>query len=79
MVIIIIRKKYNMSKRLFRNDVSPITREKQSVAHKGRKHSSATKNKISLSLQKYWSGLETKPTDNNTTSTTDTIYGKNKY
>lgn len=68
-----------MSKRLFRNDVSLATREKQSVAHKGRKHSIETRNKISQALCKHWSSLPSKPTNNNTTSTTDTVYGKNKY
>ena len=65
-----------MAKRLYRNDVSDITREKQSLAHQGRKHSIESRNKISQSLQKYWAGLPpTKPTNNNTT-TTERVYGK---
>lgn len=67
-----------MAKRLYRNDVSDITREKQSLAHQGRKHSIESRNKISQSLQKYWAGLGTKPTTNsNNTSTTEKVYGKN--
>ena len=64
-----------MAKRIYRNDVSLETREKQSLAHQGRKHSVESRNKISQSLQKYWAGLPTKPTNNNTT-TTEKIYGK---
>ena len=37
-------------KRLYRNDVSAETREKQSIAHQGRKHSNDTKHRISKSL-----------------------------
>lgn len=48
-------------KRVFRNDVSNITKEKQSLSHRGKTHSIETKNKISQSLQKYWAGLPTKP------------------
>lgn len=62
-------------KRIYRNDVSLLTREKQSIAHKGRTHSNDTKLKISKSMTDYWSKLPAKPTDNNNTSTTD-IYGK---
>ena len=62
-------------KRIYRNDISPITREKQSVAHSGKKHSNATKQKISQSMVKYWSKLPSKPIDNNT-STSEKIYGK---
>ena len=64
-----------MAKRIYRNDVPLETREKQSLAHQNKKHSMETKNKISQSLQKYWAGLPTKPTNNNTT-TTEKIYGK---
>ena len=64
-----------MAKRLYRNDVSFETKEKQRVAHQNKKHSIETKNKISQSLQKYWAGLPTKPTNNNTT-TTEKIYGE---
>lgn len=67
-----------MAKRIFRNDVSFETREKQSIAHKGRKHSPETRNKISKSLENYWSKLPSKPTTtNNNKSTTEMIYGKN--
>lgn len=62
-------------KRMFRNDVSLITREKQSLAHQGRKHSNDTKQKISKSLCDYWAKLPMKPINNNKASTTD-IYGK---
>ena len=62
-------------KRMFRNDVSSETRAKQSIAHRGRKHTNDTKNKISKSLQKYWANLPMKPTNNNI-STIDRIYGK---
>lgn len=62
-------------KRMFRNDVSDETRAKQSIAHRGRKHTNDTKNKISKSLQKYWANLPMKPTNNNI-STIDRIYGK---
>jgi hypothetical protein len=62
-------------KRIYRNDVSFETKQKQSVAHKNKKHSTATKQRISRSLQKYWASLPTKPSENNT-STTEKIYGK---
>lgn len=62
-------------KRLYRNDVSPETREKQSVAHQGRKHSNDTKRRISKSMCDYWAKLPMKPITNNDTSMTDT-YGK---
>lgn len=64
-------------KRVFRNDVSNITKEKQSLSHRGKTHSIETKNKISQSLQKYWAGLPTKPsTNNNNQTTTEKIYGE---
>lgn len=59
-------------KRIYRNDTSPITKEKQSIAHKGKKHSIETKQRISQSLQKYWAELPAKPS-NNTTNTTKKI------
>ena len=62
-------------KRMYRNDVSSITREKQSLAHQGRKHSNDTKQKISKSLCDYWAKLPMKPINNNKASTTN-IYGK---
>lgn len=62
-------------KRIYRNDVSPQTREKQSIAHQGRKHSNDTKQKISKAMCDYWASLPMKPINNNT-STTDTDYGK---
>ena len=63
-------------KRIYRNDVSNSTREKQSVAHKGKTHSNETKQRISRAMCNYWAKLPTKPTTNNTTSTTEKIYGK---
>lgn len=62
-------------KRIYRNDVSDQTREKQSIAHQGRKHSNNTKQKISKAMCNYWAKLPMKPINNNT-STTDTDYGK---
>jgi hypothetical protein len=62
-------------KRLYRNDASAETREKQSIAHQGRKHSNYTKQKISKAMCDYWAKLPMKPITNNETSTTDT-YGK---
>lgn len=62
-------------KRIYRNDVSQQTREKQSIAHQGRKHSNDTKQKISKSMCNYWASLPMKPVNNNT-STTSTDYGK---
>ncbi len=41
-------------KRIYRNDVSQLTREKQSIAHQGRKHSNNTKQKISKAICDYW-------------------------
>lgn len=61
-------------KRIYRNDVSAETREKQSLAHQGRKHSNDTKQRISKSMSDYWAKLPMKP-NNNDTSMTDT-YGK---
>lgn len=62
-------------KRMYRNDVSDETKQKQSIAHKGKRHSESSKQKISQSLTKYWATLGLKPTNNNT-STTEQIYGK---
>ena len=62
-------------KRIYRNDVSQQTREKQSIAHQGRKHSIDTKQKISKAMCDYWAKLPMKTINNNDTSTTD-IYGK---
>ena len=62
-------------RRIYRNDVSQQTREKQSIAHQGRKHSNDTKQKISKAMCDYWAKLPTKPIDNNDTTITDT-YGK---
>ena len=62
-------------RRKFRNDVSPQTREKQSLAHQGRKHSNDTKQKISKAMCDYWAKLPMKPINNNDTSITNT-YGK---
>lgn len=61
-------------KRMYRNDVSDETKQKQSMAHKGKRHSETSKQKISQSLTKYWATLGLKPTNN--TSTTEQIYGK---
>ena len=67
-------------KRIYRNDTSPLTREKQSISHKGKKHSTETKRLISQKLQKYWSSLPSKPTtNNNTPSTIELTYGKKEY
>lgn len=63
-------------KRIYRNDVSKVTKEKQSIAHRGKKHSTASKQRISQSLQKYWATLPVKPKNNNNISTTEKIYGK---
>ena len=62
-------------KRIYRNDVSQQTREKQRIAHQGRKHSNNTKQKISKAMCDYWAKLPRKPINNNDTSTTNT-YGK---
>ena len=62
-------------RRIYRNDVSQQTREKQSVAHQGRKHSNDTKQKISKAMCDYWAKLPMKPI-NNSTSTTNTDYDK---
>ena len=62
-------------KRLYRNDVSAETREKQSVAHQGRKLSNDTKQRISKAMCDYWAKLPAKPINNNETATID-IYGK---
>ena len=63
-------------KRIYRNDVSQQTREKQSLAHQGRKHSNDTKQKISKAMCDYWASLPMKPINHNNTSATDTNYGK---
>lgn len=62
-------------KRIYRNDVSVETREKQSIAHQGRKHSNDTKQKISKAACDYWAKLPMKPINYNDTLTTE-IYGK---
>ena len=63
-------------KRIYRNDVSQLTRKRQSIAHQGRKHSNDTKPKISKAMCDYWASLPMKPINNNNTPTTDTNYGK---
>lgn len=63
-------------KRIYRNDVSQVTKEKQSIAHKGKKHSNQTKKLISQKLIAYWAKLGVKPENNNNLSTTEKIYGK---
>lgn len=63
-------------KRLYRNDVSAETREKQSIAHQGRRHSNDTKQRIIKTMCDYWAKLPMKPINNNDTSMTDTN-GKN--
>ena len=65
-------------KRIYRNDVSFETKQKQSLAHKNKKHSQETKNKISQSLEQYWANLPSKPVENNNISKTEQIYGKNR-
>lgn len=60
---------------IYRNDVSQQAREKQSIAHQGRKHSNDTKQKISKAACDYWAKLPMKPINNNDTLTTE-IYGK---
>jgi hypothetical protein len=62
-------------RRIYRNDTSPITKEKQSIAHKGKKHRNKTKKLISQKLIAYWAKLPAKPL-NNTKNTTEQIYGK---
>lgn len=62
-------------RRIYRNDTSPITKEKQSIAHKGKKHPTEVREKISKSLIAYWEKLPAKPL-NNTKNTTEQIYGK---
>lgn len=61
-------------KRIYRNCISDSTREKQSLAHKGRRHSESTKQKISRSLSNYWAQLPYSP--NNNKSTNEKIYGE---
>lgn len=64
-------------KRIYRNDVSNMTKEKQSVAHRGKNHTNETKQKISKAMQDYWAKLPTKPiNNNNSTSTIGKIYGR---
>lgn len=59
-------------KRLYRNDVSAVTREKQSQAHTGRKLTQDTKQKISKSMTDYWAKLPYKPvTDSDIYGTSD--------
>lgn len=49
-------------KRQFRNDMSQTQKDKIAMANKGKKLSQQTKDKISKSLEKYWSRLPVKPT-----------------
>lgn len=65
-----------MAKRLYRNDVSAITKEKQAIAHRGKTHSDKTKRLISQKLQKYWSNLEYKPNSNDNQTVTEKVYGE---
>lgn len=51
-----------MAKRQFRNDMSQQQKDKIAQANKGKKLSPEIRNKISKSLEKYWSRLPMKPT-----------------
>lgn len=51
-----------MAKRQFRNDMSQSQRDKIAMANTGKKLSQQTKDKISKSMEKYWSRLPMKPT-----------------
>lgn len=44
-------------KRIFRNDMSQEQKDKIAAANKGKRHSQTTKDKISKSMEKYWSRL----------------------
>lgn len=56
-----------MAKRLFRNDMSQSQRDKIAMANTGKKLSQQTKDKISKSMEKYWSRLPLKPTTSGNT------------
>lgn len=51
-----------MAKRQFRNDMSQSQRDKIAQANTGKKLSQQTKDRISKSMEKYWSRLPLKPT-----------------
>lgn len=57
-------------KRQFRNYMSQQQKDKIGFANKGRKHTQQTKDKISKSLEKYWSQLPIKPASSGGTTTT---------
>lgn len=59
--------------RTYRNDMPQQQKDKIAAANKGRRHTQATKAKISRSMQKYWQRLPFKPVgDSGTTQNTDT-------
>ena len=59
--------------RVYRNDMTQQQKDKIAAANTGRRHTQATKAKISRSMQKYWQRLPFKPTTD--TGTTDSSTG----
>ena len=58
-----------MAKRQWRNDMSQQQKDNIAQANKGKKLSQQTKDRISKSLEKYWSQLLPKPTTSTTGGT----------
>lgn len=58
-------------KRIWRNDMPQIQKDKIAAANKGRHHSPETKRKISQSMTRYWSRLPFKPITNTGNTLTD--------
>lgn len=65
---IITIQKHRTMKRIYRNDMAQAQRQKISTAHKGKRLSPQTKNRIANSLRKYWATLPYKPTSGGTLS-----------
>lgn len=55
-------------KRIYRNDMSPVQKEKIAAQNRGKKLSPQTKAKISKALSKYWDSLPYKPSSSGNTS-----------
>lgn len=69
-----------MTKRTYRNDMTPAQKQAISNALTGRRHSEDHKKKISQALEKYWAELPLKPSTPTDTKNNDTahekVYGK---
>lgn len=72
-------KNYCTMKRTYRNDMPQAQKDKIAQANTGKVLSPETRRRISQSMVKYWAGLPFKPTNANTSGTTNTNTGTTTY